>query len=157
MSDSHEVVNRIVADAQWYSILWMRWIVVYWVLTLLAAGTAISTAIRSAYTTQHPAAKGGTPLPSSFDGWLMGLAATTVIATVLLGAMRPDQAADRYRFGDLLLQDALTDYSASQKQDPDVRALLSSWHQAQQVLEGGMGALAPSVAASAQRDTRGMR
>ena len=104
MVDPHDVVNRIIADAQTYSTLWQRWIVTYWVLTVLAAGTAISTAIRSAYTTQHPAVgKYGAPLPVKLDGWLIGLAAGTVVATVLLGAMRPEETADRYRFGDLLL------------------------------------------------------
>ena len=45
--DEPKVVAEVRADAHWFSVLYMRWTVTYWVLTLLAAGTAITTALKS--------------------------------------------------------------------------------------------------------------
>jgi hypothetical protein len=53
--------------------------------------------------------------------------------------IHPAQLAERYRQGDLLLQDGIMDYRHSQKTAADEQALLDVWHQAQRILEGAPG------------------
>src|SRR5665213_2063292 len=62
----------------------------------------------------------------------MALAALTIIATTLDAKMHAGVQADRYRRGDLILQEALIDYKVSKDQEP----LVASWHKAQRILEG---------------------
>ena len=146
-------VKSIINDAQWYEVLWMRWTVTDWVLTLLAAGTAITAAVKNAFSThnqaqaQAAAAAVGGPAPvqtsGKVDKWVMVFAALTIIATTLDSKMHASQQAERYRMGDLLLQDGIMDYRLSKRTDVDQDNLLAVWHQAQKILEGG----APTVAA----------
>jgi hypothetical protein len=144
----NDLVCRIVADAKWYERLWMRWTVVDWLLSLCAAGTAIAAAIKNGYNVHvqavADAAKVTNPSPpKGLDNWVMILAALTIIATVLDGRMHASQQAEHYRMGDLLLQDAIMDYRGSQKTPDDRKALLSSWHRAQDILEGSPRATVP--------------
>jgi hypothetical protein len=37
-----DAAKNIFFDAKWYEVLWMRWTAVDWILSLLAAGTAIA-------------------------------------------------------------------------------------------------------------------
>jgi hypothetical protein len=137
----NDLVCRIVADAKWYERLWMRWTVVDWLLSLCAAGTAIAAAVKNGYNVHVQAVadaakeRNASP-PKGLDNCVMILAALTVVATVLDGRMHASQQAERYRMGDLLLQDAIMDYRGSQKTDDDRKALLSNWHRAQDILEG---------------------
>lgn len=135
-----DVVKKIIDDAGLYHTLWTRWTLTDWVLTLLAAGTAISAAVKNAFSahTQAQAERAGEVLKSSsrVDRWVMILAALTIIATTLDGKMHAAQQAERYRLGDLLLQDAIMDYRGSQQRDADVQNLLERWHEAQSILEG---------------------
>lgn len=66
----------------------------------------------------------------------MWFAALTIVATTLDAKIHPAQLAERYRQGDLLLQDSIMDYRHSPKLPADDEALLVSWHQAQKILEG---------------------
>ncbi len=137
-----------------YSWLWTNWTATDWVLTILAAGTAIGAAVKNAFSAHNQAqeqsakfvaaadaaAKGERPAatvvppPASngVDKWVMVLAALTIIATTLDAKMHPGVQADRYRRGDLILQEALMDYKVSKDEGP----LVASWHKAQRVLEG---------------------
>jgi hypothetical protein len=69
----------------------------------------------------------------------MWFAALTIVATTLDAKIHPAQLAERYRQGDLLLQDGIMDYRHSQKTAADEQALLDVWHQAQRILEGAPG------------------
>jgi hypothetical protein len=135
--------NYIFYDAKWYEVLWMRWTAVDWVLTLLAAGTAVTAAVKNAFSAHSQAqdkAAGGDGAPSAnspkIDRVVMWFAALTIVATTLDAKIHPAQLAERYRQGDLLLQDSIMDYRHSPKLPADDEALLVSWHQAQKILEG---------------------
>ncbi len=135
-----DVVKKIIDDAGWYHTLWTRWTLTDWVLTLLAAGTAISAAVKNAFSAHNQAQAERTGEVSKWssrvDRWVMIFAALTIIATTLDGKMHAAQQAERYRLGDLLLQDAIMDYRGSSKRDADVQNLLDRWHEAQSILEG---------------------
>jgi hypothetical protein len=138
--------NYIFYDAKWYEVLWMRWTAVDWVLTLLAAGTAVTAAVKNAFSAHSQAqdkAAGGDGAPSAnspkIDRVVMWFAALTIVATTLDAKIHPAQLAERYRQGDLLLQDSIMDYRHSPKLPADDEALLVSWHQAQKILEGVPG------------------
>ena len=143
-----ELVKRIVNDSGWYETLWMRWTVTDWVLTLLAAGTAITAAVKNAFSSHNQAvaqAAGNTAQSSSkIDKWVMVFAALTIIATTLDAKMHAGQLAERYRMGDLLLQDAIMDYRGSDRGPDAEQTLLAAWHQAQRILESGTVAPAPA-------------
>ena len=146
-----ERADKIREDSKWYRRLYMRWTVVYWVLTLCAAGTAVSAAIKSAYSSMHPVSASGVNaagMAAYLDMPVIWLAAITVVATALQGVMRADQLADRYRFGDLLLQTAIMKFDFSPRTENDLSNLLAAWEHAQQMLQGGPGALAPKVHAT---------
>jgi len=67
----------------------------------------------------------------------MACAALAVIATTLDAKMHSAQNAERYRQGDLLLQDAIMDYRLSTEPEEDKeKNLLEVWHQAQRIPEG---------------------
>jgi hypothetical protein len=135
--------KSIVLDAEWYQVLWMRWTVTDWFFGLLAAGTAVTAAVKNAFSS-HNSTIGGTTGSAStqFDRAVMLFAALSVVATTLDAKMHPAQLAERYRQGDLLLQDAIMDYRLSTKSDDDLDTLRVTWHQAQKILEG-----APAVSA----------
>jgi hypothetical protein len=44
-----DAAKNIFFDAKWYEVLWMRWTAVDWILSLLAAGTAIAAAVQNAF------------------------------------------------------------------------------------------------------------
>ena len=134
-----------------YAWLFINWTATDWVLTLLAAGTAIGAAVKNAFSAHNQAqanadaakaaaaggdteggAKLAVPADNGIDKWVMVLAALTIIATTLESKMHPDVQADRYRRGDLKLQDALIDYKVTKDQVP----LVAEWHKAQRILEG---------------------
>lgn len=61
--------------------------------------------------------------------------------------MNPAQQAERYRMGDLLLQDAIMDYCGVDTRDAKAKeTLLSNWHDAQNILEGGRVQAKPNTA-----------
>jgi hypothetical protein len=92
-------------DSKKYEILWMRWTVVDWVLGLLAAGTAITAAMKNAFTTHSQAAAVAAAAaanpPSSVslkvDMVVMIFAVLTIVATTLDAKMHAAQSAERYR------------------------------------------------------------
>ena len=137
-----------------YAWLFTNWTATDWILTILAAGTAIGAAVKNAFSAhnqvqaqavrvaaaadaiskgEQPLSTAIQPLPSNgIDKWIMALAALTIIATTLNAKMHAGVQADRYRRGDLILQEALMDYKVSK----DQAALVASWHKAQRILEG---------------------
>jgi hypothetical protein len=140
-----DIANDQLEDA-W---LFINWTVADWLLTLLAAGTAIGAAVKNAFSAHNqaksqaavadakaagtiPAAADVSAASSNVDKWVMVLAALTIAATTLDTKIHAGVQADRYRQADLLLQEALADYKANMKQD----LLLASWHRAQKILEG---------------------
>jgi hypothetical protein len=158
-----------------YAWLFINWTATDWILTILAAGTAVGAAVKNAFSAHNQVqaqtvkataaadaiAKGKQPQvdtvqpPSSngIDKWIMALAALTIIATTLDAKMHPGVQADRYRRGDLTLQEALLDYKVSKDQAP----LVASWHRAQRILEGLDASAEPKEKVdkdvSGQRDT----
>lgn len=141
--DVSDAAKHIFFDAKWYEVLWMRWTAVDWILSLLAAGTAIAAAVQNAFSNH---AQAQAPLPAQgvrpsarVDRLVMWFAALTIVATTLDAKIHPAQLAERYRQGDLLLQDGIMDYRHSQKTATDEQALLDVWHQAQRILEGAPG------------------
>jgi hypothetical protein len=143
-----ESARGIFYDAQWYQVLWMRWTVTDWIFGLLAAGTAVTAAVKNAFSS-HNTQNGnqGTSVSTQFDRTVMLFAALSVIATTLDAKMHPAQLAERYRQGDLMLQEATMDYRHSQRTPADEKDLLVAWHQAQRILEG-----APAVIQKAPRE-----
>jgi hypothetical protein len=125
-----EAVKLIYSDAYWFHQLYMRWTVVDWVLTFLATGTAISAVIKNSYSVKSAA----TAYLSPFDKILIILAVLTVLETTFDGKLHAGQLADKYRYGDLILQGAKIDYAASQKTNADKEALRQKWHDAQDYL-----------------------
>jgi hypothetical protein len=143
------VVTDIANDQLEDAWLFINWTVADWLLTLLAAGTAIGAAVKNAFSAHNqaksqaavadakaagevPAASDVSAASSNVDKWVMVLAALTIAATTLDTKIHAGVQADRYRQADLLLQEALADYKADTKQD----LLLASWHRAQKILEG---------------------
>ncbi len=138
-----DAAKNIFFDAKWYEVLWMRWTAVDWILSLLAAGTAIAAAVQNAFSNhaQAQAQAGGQVAPATarVDRLVMWFAALTIVATTLDAKIHPAQLAERYRQGDLLLQDGIMDYRHSPRTAADEQALLDVWHQAQRILEGAPG------------------
>jgi hypothetical protein len=156
--DAAFTVNTIpwdIANEQiQYAWLFTNWTAADWILTILAAGTAIGAAVKNAFSSHNQVqaqavkvaaaadalSKGQQPAPDAvqpstsngIDKWIMALAALTIIATTLDAKMHAGVQADRYRRGDLILQEALIDYKVSKDQAP----LVASWHKAQRILEG---------------------
>lgn len=143
------VVLDIANDQLEDSWLYMNWTAANWTLTLLAAGTAIGAAIKNAFSARNQAnaqlastleakANNETPKPipiqpsGYIDGWVMVLAALTVIATTLSSTIHAGVEADHYRQADLKLQGALMDW----KYKNDTDKLMSSWHDAQLIISG---------------------
>jgi hypothetical protein len=152
-----DAAKNIFFDAKWYEVLWMRWTAVDWVLSLLAAGTAIAAAVQNAFSNHAQARAQATaqtaPATAGVDHLVMWFAALTIVATTLDAKIHPAQLAERYRQGDLLLQDGIMDYRHSQKTAADEQALLDVWHQAQRILEGAPGG--GKVATSNKTDSAG--
>ncbi len=136
-----------------YAWLFTNWTATDWILTILAAGTAIGAAVKNAFSAHNqvqaqfvnvaaaadavakgepPPAAVQMPVSNGIDKWIMALAALTIIATTLDAKMHAGVQADRYRRGDLILQEALLDYKVSKDQAP----LVAAWHRAQRILEG---------------------
>jgi hypothetical protein len=153
-----DAAKNIFFDAKWYEVLWMRWTAVDWILSLLAAGTAIAAAVQNAFSNhaqaQAQAAAQAAPTTARVDRLVMWFAALTIVATTLDAKIHPAQLAERYRQGDLLLQDGIMDYRHSQKTAADEQALLDVWHQAQRILEGAPGG-GRKVASSDKTDGAG--
>jgi hypothetical protein len=154
--DQYEpAVKAVLWDQKVYEWEWQNWTVADWVFTLLAAGTAITAAVKNAFSShaQSQAALTEEELNklsdtdkaavikkvvesssrgNAVDKWVMAFAGLTVVATTLNAKLQAGTQADRYRRGDLILQSARMDYLSNN----DTKALLASWHQAQRVLEG---------------------
>jgi hypothetical protein len=125
-----DVVKLIFTDAYWFHELYVRWTVVDWILTFLATGTALSAVIKNAYSVKTGAAD-----LSRLDKLLIVLAVLTVLATTFDGKLHAGQLAEKYRAGDLILQEAKIDYAGSTKDAAAVTALKNKWHEAQNKLE----------------------
>jgi hypothetical protein len=125
-----DVVKLIFTDAYWFHELYVRWTVVDWILTFLATGTALSAVIKNAYSV-----KTGASDLSRLDKLLIVLAVLTVLATTFDGKLHAGQLAEKYRAGDLILQEAKIDYAGSTKDAAAVTALKNKWHEAQNKLE----------------------
>jgi hypothetical protein len=123
-------VAAIFHDKDVYEWEWQNWTVRDWILSLLAAGTAITAALKNAFSSHKQAETGNDRNPPrgtasvTVDNWVMTFAALTVIATTLDSKMRASTQAERYRRGDLILQYAPMDYLANN----DKKALLAPWH-----------------------------
>jgi hypothetical protein len=130
---NHErFVVLIYTDAFWFHENYMRWSVVDWALTAFAAGTAVSAAIKNAYSVKQDKQDA-----SKLDIALMILAVLAVLATTFDAKLHAGQLAEQYRKGDLILQDAkmrfekhIDDYDAQEK-------LLLEWQKAEDILESG--------------------
>jgi hypothetical protein len=97
-----DLVKMIYYDASWFHKLYVRWTITDWSLTFLAAGTAVSAAIKNTYSSK----KGIENSLSSIDIILIVLAVLTVLATTFDGKLHAAQLAEKYRWGDLHLQTA---------------------------------------------------
>ena len=129
-AQQQDVVKLIYADAYWFHELYMRWTGIDWALTFLATGTAVGAVIKNSYSVKSAAAA-----LSKLDAFLIALAVLTVLATTFDGKLHAAQLAERYRSGDLILQEAKIDYAGSKKQDADRDQLRKRWHEAQDKLE----------------------
>ena len=116
--------RKIIYDANWDSVLWMRLTAGYWTLAIFAAGTGVIAAIKNARNSPAPST------PTRTDKWLLGIAIAAAVATAATGIVSPAQQADRYRMADLHMQEAIMDYRASPKTSADLQSLLANWHQA---------------------------
>ena len=125
-----DVAQLIFIDAYWFHELYMRWTVVDWLLTFLATGTAISAVIRNSVSAKSGAA---TEL-SKWDILLIILALFAVLASAFDAKLHAGILAEKYRQGDLILQGAKIDYSASDKGQVAKDALRQKWHEAQNIL-----------------------
>jgi hypothetical protein len=76
-SPNSNVVDMIFLDASWFHKLYIRWSLTDWSLTFLAAGTAVSAAIKNTYSSKTDA----TTSLSWIDILLIVLAVMTVLAT----------------------------------------------------------------------------
>jgi hypothetical protein len=83
-----DAAKNIFFDAKWYEVLWMRWTAVDWILSLLAAGTAIAAAVQNAFSNhaqaQAQAAAQAAPTTARVDRLVMWFAALTIVATTLM-------------------------------------------------------------------------
>jgi hypothetical protein len=148
-------IEAVRRDRNIYFKLYMRYLVMYWFLSICAAGTAISTAIKTAYDSVHNSVPTGqaaantqtAAIPREFDGWILGLTVSTVVATVLLTTIQPHETSDRFRFGQLLIEKALVRYDTrlGEKTQADVDALIEAYNHAQDMLQGGIPQLAQKV------------
>src|ERR1700691_3142675 len=70
-----DAAKSIFFDAKWYEGLWTRWTAVDWILSVLAAGTAIAAAVQNAFSNhaQAQAQAGGpaAPAPARVDRLVM--------------------------------------------------------------------------------------
>lgn len=130
-ASKQDVVSLIFGDAYWFHVLWIRWTAVDWVLTFLATGTALSAVIKNSVSVKSGAA-------AALSGWdilLVVLALFAVLGTTFDGKIHAGQLADKYRAGDLILQEARIDYAGSKKDAAATDALIKRWHEAQAMLE----------------------
>lgn len=129
-------VVLIYTDAYWFHENYMRWSVVDWALTAFAAGTAVSAAIKNAYSVKQEKQDA----PSKVDITLMILAVLAVLATTFDAKLHAGQLAEQYRKGDLILQDAKMRFE-KHINDPDAQEkLLAEWQRAEDILESGSSA-----------------
>jgi hypothetical protein len=128
------IVDMVYYDAVWFHKLYVRWTITDWSLTFLAAGTAVSAAIKNTYSSKTNAV---TAL-SWIDLFLIVLAVMTVLATTFDGKLHAAQLAEKYRYGDLHLQTAKFIYAASNKDAEAKAKLLASWREAQDFLESSL-------------------
>lgn len=142
-SPNSNAVDMIFLDATWFHKLYIRWSIIDWSLTFLAAGTAVSAAIKNTYSSKTDA----TPSLSWLDILLIVLAVLTVLATTFDGKLHASQLAEKYRAGDLRLQEAKIDYAASNKDQDAKNKLLAAWHEAQDILESSFSAVKSPPAA----------
>jgi hypothetical protein len=125
------VVDVIYLDATWFHKLYVRWSITDWTLTFLAAGTAVSAAIKNTYSSKTAP----TTSLSWLDILLIVFAVMTVLASTFDAKLHAGQLADKYRAGDLHLQKAKVDYEASKKDADAIEKLRLAWHEAQDILE----------------------
>lgn len=125
-----DVIARVYADAVRYHGMYVRWTAVDWLFTFLSAGTAVGAAFKNMRSVTAEKSD-----LSNFDIALAVLAIGTVLGTTFEGKIHAASLAERYRAGDLLLQDAQMVYENSQKQPADTAALVGEWLKAQRILE----------------------
>lgn len=125
-------ISKIESEADAYQKLHYRYLFFYWLLAVGAGGPALIAAVKSF----RPA-----NATSSFDGWLLTLSLVTVISTTMLTTIQPNDLANRYRFGQILLDKALTRYHGivgRSKTQADVDAVQAAYDTAEDVLIGGI-------------------
>jgi len=120
---------------------------IYWFLSIAAAGTAISTAIRTVYSPARDTGKdaNGRNLPAgTMDGVLLCLAVGTIVSTTALSTVNPQELATRDSFGQLTLEKALFQYDAhiGPATQDDVDKVTEAYFEAEDVLENGLQAFA---------------
>jgi hypothetical protein len=121
----------IYQDAAVFHMMWGRWTAIDLILTFFTAGTAVSAAIKNAYSvTQDKKDK-----PSWLDWLLTAMAVLAVLGTTFDAKLQADQLAKEYRAGDLTLQRGKMAYEQSDKQDQDKADLYAAWVKAQGYLE----------------------
>jgi hypothetical protein len=131
---NEDIVTLVYTDAYWFHELYMRWTVVDWFLTFLATGTALSAVLKNSVSVRSGAAAD----LSKWDLALIVLALCAVLGSTFDSKLHAGTLADRYRAGDLVLQEAQMDYAGSAKGPTDKEALRKRWHDAQSVLEAGI-------------------
>jgi hypothetical protein len=125
------VVEIVVTDSYWFHELYIRCTAVDWFLTFLATGTALSATIKNSVSVKSAAEAD----LSKWDLLLIVLALFAVLGTTFDGKIHAGLLADKYRAGDLILQEAKVDYAASDKGATAQEELKRRWHEAQTILE----------------------
>jgi hypothetical protein len=125
-------VVLIYTDAYWFHENYMRWSAVDWALTAFAAGTAVSAAIKNAYSVKQDKQDA-----SNLDIALMILAVFAVLATTFDAKLHAGQLAEQYRKGDLILQDAKMRFEKHINDADAQEKLLLEWQRAENILESG--------------------
>jgi hypothetical protein len=136
INNPYELAHRIFNDALWFHELWIRWLLTDWGLTFFAAGSAVTAAIKNAYSSKS----GVQTNLSRMDLAVAILAVGAVLASTFEAKLHASELADRYRYGDLKLQDAkaqyLYDLSSGKSQTDATKSLYEAWKDAQKYLEG---------------------
>lgn len=147
-NNSKELVQRISDDWLWFHELWIRWLLTDWGLTFFAAGTVVTAAIKNAYSSKS----GVQNNLSGMDLAVAVLAVGAVLASTFQAKLHASELADRYRYGDLKLQDGkaqyLYDLSSGKTPSEAAKSLFETWQDAQKYLEGPFATPKPSGGAT---------
>jgi hypothetical protein len=155
-------IGQVRQEAEVYARQYGRYNLFYWLFSLCATGTAISTVIRAGYTSTLPAPTAPTSNPENvtttlksraLDHWILGLAIATTVSTTLQSVVQPHETAERYRIGQLTIEKALRRYDGikGDKTQADVNAVTDAYANAEDVLQGGVQEIAQKMSTTSNK------